>query len=178
MKRITIKDVAKAAGVSRQTVSRAMNDKGEIRPATKVRVMEAVQRLGYTPNRLAQGMVTRSTRTVGLIIGDIMNLFFAEVARGVQDLAQAHDYHVIIYNTDDDHEGEIRALRSLTAQGVDGVLGFLYNISDEELTRYTDPNRPLVLINRSFDHPDVETVIVDNQQGAKLSVGFKVIKRR
>jgi len=172
MKRITIKDVAKAAGVSRQTVSRAMNDKGEIRPATKVRVMEAVQRLGYTPNRLAQGMVTRSTRTVGLIIGDIMNLFFAEVARGVQDLAQAHDYHVIIYNTDDDHEGEIRALRSLTAQGVDGVLGFLYNISDEELTRYTDPNRPLVLINRSFDHPDVETVIVDNQQGAKLAVDY------
>jgi len=172
MKRITIEDVAKAAGVSRQTVSRAMNDKDEIRPATKARVMAAVETLGYVPNRLAQAMVTRSTRTVGLIIGDIMNLFFAEVTRGVQDLAQAHDYHVIIYNTDDDHQGELRALRSLTAQGVDGILGFLYNISDEELTRFTGPNRPLVLINRSFDHPNVETLIVDNRRGAKLAVDY------
>ncbi|MEM7532795.1 MAG: LacI family DNA-binding transcriptional regulator [Chloroflexota bacterium] len=97
MKRITIDDVAKAAGVSRQTVSRAMNDKNEISPATKARVMETVAQLGYTPNRLAQGMVTRSTRTIGLIIGDITNLFFAEVARGVQDLSQENGYNVVVY---------------------------------------------------------------------------------
>lgn len=170
MKRITIEDVAKAAGVSRQTVSRAMNDKTEISPVTKARVMEAIDELGYTPNRIAQAMVTRSSHTIGLIIGDITNPFFAEVARGVQDLAQQHDYYVIIHNTDDDPEGELRALRSLTAQSVDGIIGFLYNISDEKLATFADPNRPLVMINRVFGHPDIGALIVDNRYGSELAV--------
>ena len=93
-KRITIEDVAKAAGVSRQTVSRAINNKGEISPVTKERVMEAIQQLGYRPSRLAQGMVTQRTRTVGLLLADITNPYFAEVSRSVQDVAQAHDYNV------------------------------------------------------------------------------------
>jgi LacI family transcriptional regulator len=173
MKRITIDDVAKAAGVSRQTVSRAMNDKDEIKPETKARVMRAIKDLGYTPNRLAQGMVTRSTRTIGLVIGDVMNLFFAEVARGVQDVAQAHDYHVILYNTDNDGAIEERALRSLTAQGVDCIIGFI-GISDEKLAAFADQNSPIVLINRAFHHPHVGTVIVDNRRGAKMAVAYLV----
>ncbi len=170
MKRITIEDVAKAAGVSRQTVSRAMNDKAEISPVTKARVLEAIEELGYTPNRMAQAMVTRSSYTIGLIIGDITNPFFAEVARGVQDLAQVHDYDVIIHNTDDDPEGELRALRSLTAQSVDGIIGFLYNISKVHLLAFADPQRPLVMINRAFEHPDIDTLIVDNEYGSRLAV--------
>ena len=172
MKPVTIKDVAKAAGVSRQTVSRAMNGKAEITPETKARVMQAVKELGYTPNRMAQGMVTRSTRTVGLIIGDITNLFFAEVTRGAQDLAQAHDYHVILYNTDDSHEGELRALRSLTAQGVDGIIGFLYHVTDETLITFADPNRPIVVLNRTLEHANVGTVSADNRRGAKMAVDY------
>ncbi|MEZ4727053.1 MAG: LacI family DNA-binding transcriptional regulator [Caldilineaceae bacterium] len=171
MKRITIEDVAKAAGVSRQTVSRAMNDKGEISPETKERVMRAIDELGYVPNRMAQGMVTRSTRTIGLIIGDVMNLFFAEVARGVQDLAQAHDYHVILYNTDNNRAIEERALRSLLAQGVDGIIGFI-SVADDVLTAIADQGKPIVLINRSFAHANVATVMVDNQQGARLAVAY------
>lgn len=172
MKRITIEDVAKAAGVSRQTVSRAMNGKNEISPDTKARVMQAIEELGYTPNRMAQGMVTRSTHTVGLVIGDITNPFFAEVARGVQDLAQSHDYDVIIHNTDDDPQGELRALRSLTAQSVDGIIGFLYNISSEDLAAFADPNRPLVMLNRAIDHPNISTLIVDNRYGSRLAVEY------
>lgn len=171
MKRITIEDVAKAAGVSRQTVSRAMNNKGEISPSTKARVMQAIDELGYVPNRLAQGMVTRSTRTIGLVIGDVMNLFFAEVARGVQDLAQAHDYHVILYNTDNNPAIEERALRSLIAQGVDGIIGFI-GLSNGVLTSFADQSRPIVLINRSFEHANVDAVIVDNRRGAILAVEY------
>jgi len=98
MQKVTIDDVAKAAGVSRQTVSRAINNKGEITPETKERVLAVVEKLGYRPNRLAQGMVTQRTMTIGLVVPDITNLFFPEVARGVQDAGREHGYNIPMTN--------------------------------------------------------------------------------
>jgi len=99
MKKVTIEDVAKTAGVSRQTVSRAINDKGEISPVTKEHVLAVVEKLGYRPNRLAQGMVTQRTMTIGLVVPDITNLFFPEVARGVQDAGRENGYNILLCNT-------------------------------------------------------------------------------
>lgn len=82
-RRVTIEDVARAAGVSRQTVSRAINNKDEISPATRERVLEAVRTLDYRPSRVARGLATRRTRTIGLVVPDITNPFFPEIARGV-----------------------------------------------------------------------------------------------
>ena len=169
MKRVTIKDVAELAGVSRQTVSRAINDKGEISPATKERVMDAVEQLGYRPNRLAQGMVTQRTRTVGLVVPDITNPFFPEVARGVQDLARLNEYNVVLCNTDSGPEEEIKTLESLMAQGVDGIITF-GNMEEVELQRFADKFRPLILINRSIQHPNINLLLVDNARGAQLAV--------
>ncbi len=169
-KRITIKDVAKEAGVSRQTVSRAMNDKSEISPATKERVMAAVQALGYRPNRLAQGMVTQRTFTVGLIVSDITNPFFPEVARGVQDRAQAHNYNTFLCNTDDTEEGEMSVLRSLAAQPVDGIILFAHKASEADLRAFAQNYRPIVMVNRPFSHQHVSTLIVDNFSGAQMAV--------
>lgn len=174
MKRITIEDVARAAGVSRQTVSRAMNDKGEISPETKERVMRAVQQLGYRPNRLAQGMVTRRTYTVGLVLGNIINPFFPEVTRGVQDVAQANGYNVFLCNTDDRGDIELQELRSLAAQGVDGIILFSHHASDEELRSFADDYRPIVLINRVFSHPHISLLIVDNYRGAQLAAEYLI----
>ena len=169
MKRITIEDVAEAAGVSRQTVSRAINDKDEISQATKDKVMKAVRELGYRPNRLAQSMVTQRTFTIGLILGDISNPFFPEVTRGVQDVAQANDYNVFLCNTDDNAEVELQMLRSLSAQSVDGIILFSHQISDEELRSFADNYRPLVLINREIDHPNVSVLMVDNYRGGEMA---------
>ncbi|MBK7894838.1 MAG: LacI family DNA-binding transcriptional regulator [Anaerolineaceae bacterium] len=170
MKRATIEDVAALAGVSRQTVSRAINDKGEISPATKEKVMAAVQQLGYQPNRQAQSMVTQRTQTVGLVIPDISNLFFPEVARGVQDTARKHNYNVLLCNTDDDPDEEIRMLHSLAAQGVDGII-IIGNAADQVTTQtFADSYGPIVMVNRFFDHPNVNIIIVDNEQGAFLAV--------
>ncbi len=171
-KRITIEDVAEAAGVSRQTVSRAINDKDEISPATKKRVMEAVEKLGYRPNRLAQGMVTQRTYTIGLILSNIDNPFFPEVTRGVQDAAQAKGYNVLLCNTDDNAEIEVQELHSLGAQRVDGIILFSHQASDEDLRGFADSFYPIVVINRIFDHPNVSVMMVDNYNGAQLVADY------
>lgn len=178
MKRVTIEDVAQAAGVSRQTVSRAMNDKGEISPETKEHVLKTIQELGYQPNRLAQGMVTQRTKTVGLVMPDITNLFFPEVARGVQDAGRLHDYNVLLCNTDDDPEEEIRVLNSLAAQRVDGIF-MIGSVADEAaLTRFADIYSPIVMLNRLFEHPNVNLIIVDNERGAFLAVEHLIAQGR
>lgn len=178
MKRITIETVAQATGVSRQTVSRAMNDKGEISPETKERVLKAIQELGYQPNRLAQGMVTQRTKTVGLVMPDITNLFFPEVARGVQDAGRLHDYNVLLCNTDDEPEEEIRVLNSLAAQRVDGIFMIGSVADDVALAKFADFYSPIVMLNRFFEHPNVNLIIVDNERGAFLAVEHLIAQGR
>jgi LacI family transcriptional regulator len=169
-RRVTIEDVARAAGVSRQTVSRAINDKGEISPATRNRVMEAVRALDYRPSRVARGLATRRTRTIGLVVPDITNPFFPEIARGVQDVARGEDHSVFLCNTDESPEEELQVLHSLAAQPVDGIILFGSRISDEDLAAFADRYRPLVLLNRFLEHPGVGLILVDNLRGAALAV--------
>ncbi|MGB1251852.1 MAG: LacI family DNA-binding transcriptional regulator [Candidatus Promineifilaceae bacterium] len=170
VRRITIGDVAEAAGVSKQTVSRAVNNKGEISTATKERIMAVVRKLGYRPNRLAQAMNTQRSHMVGLIIPDITNPFFPEVARGVQDAALASDYTSIISNTDEDGVRELEALEQLAAQGADGIIAFSHRASDAALKRFADSFRPIILVNRICEHPNITSLIVDNLKGAQLAV--------
>jgi LacI family transcriptional regulator len=169
-RRVTIEDVARKAGVSRQTVSRAINNKGEISPATRNRVMEAVRALDYRPSRVARGLATRRTHTIGLVVPDITNPFFPEIARGVQDVARREDYSVFLCNTDESPDEELQVLHSLAAQPVDGILLFGSRISDGDLTAFADSYRPLVMLNRFLEYPGVSLILVDNQRGAKLAV--------
>jgi LacI family transcriptional regulator len=169
-RRVTIEDVARAAGVSRQTVSRAVNNKGEISPATRERVLEAVLALDYQPSRVARGLATRRTRTIGLVVPDITNPFFPEIARGVQDVARGADYSVFLCNTDESPDEELQVLRSLAAQPVDGILLFGSRINDDDAAAFADGYRPLVVLNRVLAHPGVSLILVDNGRGAKLAV--------
>lgn len=169
MKRATIEDVAALAGVSRQTVSRAINNKDEISPATKDRVLQAVSQLGYQPNRAAQSMVTRRTLTVGLVFADILNPFFPEVARGVQDVARDHNYNVFLCNTDDNPDIENEMLQSLVAYGVDGIIILGSSLSDADLKKFADSYRPIAMTNRFVEHPNINLIIVDNIHGGALA---------
>jgi LacI family transcriptional regulator len=169
-RRITIEDVARAAGVSRQTVSRAINDKGEISPATQQRVLDAVEALGYRPSAVARGLATRQTRTVGLVVPDITNPFFPEIARGVQDVARSQGYSVFLCNTDESPEEELQVLHSLAAQPVDGIILFGSRIRDPDLAGFAEQYHPLVVLNRFLEHPQVSLILVDNQRGAQLVV--------
>jgi LacI family transcriptional regulator len=173
---VTMRDVAQKAGVSIKTVSRVVNDQGEISDETRQRVMTAITELGYRPSRIARAMVTQRTHTVGMVIPDITNPFFPEVARGVQDLAQAKDYNVFICNTDEYGHEELQTLYSLADQAVDGIIVFTSIVSDEKLRAFADSFRPIIAINRYFEHPNVGLVIVDNYRGARLAMAHLLEK--
>ncbi len=169
-KRITIGDIAIAAGVSKQTVSRAINDKDEISLETKERIMQLVRELGYRPNRLAQAMNSQRTRMVGLVVSDITNAFFPEIARGAQDAAMAQDYTILIVNTDESADREIQMLELLAAQSVDGIISFTHQMTDRQLLDFADGFRPIVMINRNIEHPNISRIMVDNGRGAEMAV--------
>ena len=168
--RVTIRDVASHAGVSHQTVSRVINHSEQVRSETQERVKEAIKELNYRPSRLAQSMVTQKTRTIGLVVADITNPFFFEVARGVQDAALVQGYNVFVCNTDDNPQGEQDVLTLLASQEVDGVILSTASSSDEELLAFAENYKPLVVINRDIDHPKASLVNVDICKGAKLAV--------
>ena len=167
--RVTIRDVAALAGVSHQTVSRVINNSQRVNPETRERVEAAIQELGYRPSRLAQSLVTQKTRTVGLVVADITNPFFFEVARGVQDTALEQGYNVFVCNTDDNPQGEKNVLGLLASQEVDGVIMSTASSSDEELLTFVDNYKPFVLINREIKHPKVSLINVDIHKGAQLA---------
>ncbi len=136
--RVTIRDVAAHAGVSHQTVSRVINNSERVSVETRELVDTSIAALEFKPNRLAQSLVTQKTRTIGLIVADITNPFFFEVARGVQDTALVHGYNVYVCNTDDNPQGEQDVLTLMASQEVDGVILSTASSSDEELLAFAE----------------------------------------
>lgn len=172
--RITIRDVAAHVGVSHQTVSRVMNHSDQVTPETREKVLGAIKELGYRPNRLAQSMVTQKTKTIGLVVVDITNPFFFEVARGVQDMALTKGYNVFVCNTDDNPQREQDMLALLASQEVDGVIMATVSSPEDELLAFAEHYKPLVVINRDIPHPKASLVSVDILRGAKLAVAHLI----
>lgn len=166
-KRVNIEDVAREAGVSAQTVSRALNNKGEISPETRARVLETVTRLGYRPNTLARGLVTQKTSTIGLVVPDIANPFFSEVARGVEEVAQKEGYSLLLCNTMESPVRETEALRTLEAQRVDGIVLCSSRLSDAELAAMLSRLPAIVLVNRDAPASDLKSARIDDEAGAR-----------
>jgi len=146
---VTIADVALRAGVSRQTVSRAINGRGEISATTRERVLAAVRELGYRPNSIARGLKTRRTLTIGLVVPDIANPFFAEVARGGFEVAHREGYGVLLCNTDEAPAQEMVVLQMLADHRVDGVVLCSSRLSESQLQSVIERRRPLVVVNRT-----------------------------
>jgi LacI family transcriptional regulator len=166
----TLRDVARKAGVSIKTVSRVVNGQGEISDSTRRRVQETIAELDYRPSKLARALVTRRTETVGLVLSDITNPFFLEVARGVIDTAEAQGYNVFVCNTDSDPSREIRILRSLTDHAVDGIIIFPTFELKCALPEFARLSHPIVTVNRPADCPGVSNVMLHSRRGAKLAV--------
>lgn len=118
----SIKDVAAEAGVSVATVSRVLNDHPSVSPDARTRVLAAVANLGYRPNAVARSLRTDQTRTLGLVISDVLNPYFTELARSVEEEARALGYSVIIGNADERPEIEDHHVRTLLDRRIDGLL--------------------------------------------------------
>jgi LacI family transcriptional regulator len=171
MRRVTIDDVAREAGVSRQTVSRAINHKRDISVETRERVLAVVQRLGFRPNRVAQSMITQRTYTIGMEVIDITNPVFAEMVRGAQDTAAAYGYNILLTNSNDDSDIAIHSLSTLVTHGIDGLIAMFPNVADDEILAFADHYHPIVLINRVVaPHPHLTMLSVDIYRGATLAM--------
>jgi len=173
---VTIRDVARKAGVSIRTVSRAINNQGEITEETRQRVLAIVEELGYRPSKVAQALVTRRTETIGLVLADITNPFFPEVARGVMDAAEARGYNVFLCNSDGNVKQQASVLRSMADHAVDGVIVYPGFGGGDSLRAFAEHHGPLVALNCFFDYPGASRVMIDTRRGANLAVDYLVGK--
>jgi LacI family transcriptional regulator len=170
--RVTMSDVADEAGVSKMTVSRVVNQKGEISSATRERVQQVIERLGYRPSAIARGLATRRTGTLGLVVPDIANPFFTEIARAVEDEAYAAGYHVFLCSTYEDPRREREVLDSLEEQLVDGLVLCSSRLPLDELQAVIDGFPAVVLVNRAVDGEEVGIVRVDSELGGRMATEF------
>jgi LacI family transcriptional regulator len=172
---VTLKDVAQEAGVNLSTASRSLNGSYGVHERTRQRVLETARRLQYRPNRVARGLATGRSHTFGLVVSDIRNPYFAEVARGAEDAAFRAGWEVVLCNSDLDAEKQMRYLRSLAEKRVDGVLMnsvlSLSRTQQEELARL---RVPVVLLNRPSDPQTFSTVCADNFEGGRLAGEYLV----
>nr|WP_106780459.1 catabolite control protein A [Lysinibacillus timonensis] len=119
---VTIYDVAREANVSMATVSRVVNGNQNVKPSTRKKVLEVIERLEYRPNAVARGLASKKTTTVGVIIPDISNNIYAEAARGIEDIATMYSYNIILANSDQNEEKELTLLDTMLGKQVDGIV--------------------------------------------------------
>ena len=162
---ISILDVAQAADVSIATVSRVLNTPAVVSGDTSRRVLDAVQRLGYVPNPFAKGLITRSSRVLGLALPDLHGEFYSGLLRGADEAARREGYHLLVSSEARANGG--RGARELGAGLVDG-LALMVTEPDQALVREARQTRlPLVVLDTQVDEPGVDSVIVDNAVGAE-----------
>ena len=178
----TLRDVGKLAGVSAMTVSRVVNRREGVDAETQKRVENAIHALDYAPNRIARGLLSRKTQTIGLIIPDVANPFFAPVVRGAESAARKAGYRILLCNSEGDLRLEREYIDDLVSHRIEGLM--LAPASDRSRSSILTLLRgsfPLVLIDRALPDVECDVVVSDNIGGARrlvehlISVGHRVI---
>lgn len=168
---VTIKDIAKFAGVSVGTVSKVLNSRGNVKEDLRVRVQAVVDKFNYRPSSIARGMKINKTNTIGLIIPKISNTFYVQVIELIEKEVHDHRCTLLLGNTNEDVDHEIRMLRTFSTMRVDGLILASTGRHQEskiqsEIATYHDLNIPVVLISRRLPYIDIDTVELENRQGA------------
>jgi LacI family transcriptional regulator len=161
---ITIYDVAREANVSMATVSRVVNGNPNVKPTTRKKVLEAIDRLGYRPNAVARGLASKKTTTVGVIIPDISSIFYSELARGIEDIATMYKYNIILSNSDQNLEKELHLLNTMLGKQVDGIVFMGGNITDEHVEEFKRSPVPIVLAASVEEQGETPSVAIDYEQ--------------
>ena len=172
---ITIYDVAREANVSMATVSRVLNGNPNVKPDTRRRVKEVIKRLNYKPNAVARGLASKKTKTIGVIIPDVSDLYYSAILKGLEDVSEMYQYQIIISNTDNDANKELKAFETLSSNQVDGIIflgGSLDEATHEVIEQY---DNPIVMCGYS-KHKNMSTVNI-NYPEAVGEVVRDMIKR-
>lgn len=173
---VTIYDVAREANVSMATVSRVVNGNPNVKPATRKKVVEVIDRLGYRPNAVARGLASKKTTTVGVVIPDISNIFFAELARGIEDIATMYKYNIILSNSDQNTEKELHLLNTMLGKQVDGIVFMGGNITEEHVREFELSPVPIVLAGTVEDSGKIPSVNINYQEAAYDAVKELIAK--
>lgn len=163
----TIRDVANLAKVSTATVSHVINNARPVLPATRQRVLDAIERLNYRPSAIARGLSTNITHSVAVMVADITNPFFASIVRGIEDRLEPHGYNLIVCNTDEQPDREARYLELLLARRVDGAIVAPTGEAQPLFAEFSNHHIPLVFIDREPPQAYGPVVAVDN-----FSIGY------
>jgi len=164
--RVTMEDIAEKAGVSINTVSRALNDKPDINDQTKKEILGIADELNYQPNRFAQGLRSSKTSTLGVIVADIQNPFFSGLLKGIEKSAKEQGYSIIVQDTDENYENEISAVRTMLAEQIDGLLITPVQNESGTIEELQRSPLPFVLLGRYFEGLDTHYVVTDDVGGA------------
>ena len=160
--KVTISDVARLAGVSTATVSHTINNTRYVSGETKEKVYQAIAELGYTPDASARSFRTGKKKTIGFIVPDISNKFFATMIESVENCLSAHGYHLIIANTKEDMDREENNIRLLSAGLVDGLLIASTMDDFQRFDSLIPAGFPVVLVDRTFDVKKYSSICVSN----------------
>ncbi|WP_243428255.1 LacI family DNA-binding transcriptional regulator [Clostridium rhizosphaerae] len=172
MRNISLKDVAKLAGVGLGTASRVLNNNPSVTEETRNLVLNAMKELNYQPNAIARSLKMKSTMTVGILIPDISSAFYPEIVRGIEDVANIYQYNIILCNTDLDYEKEKIALNMFYEKKVDGVLFISNTICKDTMKKFEEMNIPVVLIATKDENNILSSVTIDNEQASYDAVSY------
>ncbi|MCE5170288.1 LacI family transcriptional regulator [Paenibacillus profundus] len=164
----TIKDVSRLAGVSVATVSRVLNQNGYVHEDTEKKVLNAIRELNYIPNDVARSLTKKSAKMLALIVPDITNPFFNELARAVEKVTQLYGYATILCNSDDTPANEKQYIHALKQKYIDGFILATNTLSPEEIQQL---DVPVVMLDRTISST-IPTVASDNREGARMAVQF------
>lgn len=168
----TITEVARKAGVSSTTVSHVLNNTRFVSEGVRTRVLEAMSELGYQPNALARSLRRGETKTIGLILPDSANQFFAEMGRAIEDAAFDNGYSVVLCNTEGDPAREQVYTDVLSKKQVDGMIFVASGVENGVKSALEGSRLPLVMVDRELNIINADTVLTDNYQGGKLATHY------
>ncbi|OGF48104.1 MAG: hypothetical protein A2231_09040 [Candidatus Firestonebacteria bacterium RIFOXYA2_FULL_40_8] len=177
--KITMKDIAKIAGVSRTTVSRVLSGnykKIRISIETAEKVLRIAHEHDFQPDDLAKSLQSRRTKTIGVIVTDITNPFFAEIARSIEKYLDTMNYSMILCNTDEKLETEAKSIKLLLSKKVEGLIVCPAGYVDDNISRLGKNEFPFVLIDRYVNGVDAGYVVSDNYSGAKQGIEYLIGK--
>ena len=174
MNKVTMKDIAEMAGVSKATVSMVMNKKdASISDSTRKRILKIAKEMSYIPNFIARSLSTRKSGTIGIILPDITSPFFSEMARAIEDEAERLEYNLMICNTDNDIHKEEKYIQLLISKLIDGIIFMSGGKGNESITLLKNNNVPFVLVDRYIEgYKDDYGVFCLNNQGIKDGIRY------
>ncbi|MDO4306169.1 MAG: LacI family DNA-binding transcriptional regulator [Eubacteriales bacterium] len=165
----TMKDIAKRTGLGLATISSYFNG-GNVREKNRIKIEEAIEELHYEVNEVARGLKTNATKTIGVVIPELNNIFCSEIITGMEDVLRNHGYATIICDCRTDRKLEKEAVEFLSRKRVDGIVNMPVDVTGSHLAAFQKTGKPIVLIDRRIQGLECDSVLVDNRKAARDAV--------